>query len=173
MSDDNDNIGAEELAARRKAALELVFISFVGVVVLGGFIAALTYDFVSARAPLVIMVPLLLLIGVQVKRMLRMPHSRHVMAEAASALTGGNRNFTSVAGFIGVMALLLLLIYVAGHYIGIAVFMFVLLRVVSGERWMLSILITVGVTAVIFVLFEYGFNIELYRGYVYRLFAGY
>ena len=43
MSEDRDEVDVEELAARRKTALELVFISLVGLVVLGGFIAALTY----------------------------------------------------------------------------------------------------------------------------------
>ncbi|MFQ5981747.1 MAG: hypothetical protein ACE5KS_00080 [Woeseiaceae bacterium] len=51
-----------------KAALELMFISIIGLLVVGAFVAALNYDFVSARAPLVIMVPLLILIGMQLHK---------------------------------------------------------------------------------------------------------
>jgi len=41
--------------------------------------------------------------------------------------------------FIGLMALLLLLIDLVGHYIGISVFMFVLMRWIAKEKLWLSI----------------------------------
>jgi hypothetical protein len=64
------------------------------------------------------------------------------------------------------MTFLLLLIYVGGHYVGISVFMFVLMRWVSNERPILALLVSIGVTVLIYFLFEHGFNIELYRGYI-------
>lgn len=163
----------DDSASRRKTVLELCFISLVGLVVLGGFIAALTYDFVSARAPLFIMVPLLFLIGIQVNRARKRAHVQDLVAELSVAIKGENSNFNSVVGFIGLMILLLLLIYLAGHYVGISVFMFVLLYWISKEHPILSLLIAVGVTVLIYFLFEHGFNIELYRGYVFRLLSRY
>jgi hypothetical protein len=62
-----------------------------------------------------------------------------------------------------------LLIDLVGHYIGISVFMFVLMRWIAKEKLWLSLAIAAGVTLLIFVLFEYGFNIELYRGYLFKL----
>lgn len=173
MQSDQPPPQPEDLVARRKTVLELCFISLLGIAVLGAFIAALTYDFVSARAPLFIMVPLLLLIGVQFNRTRKQAHARDLFAEASLAVKGENSNFNSVAGFVGLMILLLLLIYVAGHYVGISVFMFVLLRWVSKEHPILSLLIAVSVTVLIYFLFEHGFNIELYRGYIFRLLSRY
>jgi hypothetical protein len=158
---------------RDKSTLELFFISLTGIFVLGGFIAALGYDIVSARTPLCIMVPLLLLIGIQLNRTRKEVHIESVKAELSRVFKGRHEDFNSVAAFIGWMCLLLLLILVAGHYAGIAAFMFVLMRLVSKESWKLSLLISVGVTAVVYFLFEHGFNIELYRGLIYKLWSGY
>lgn len=156
-----------------KSTLELFFISLTGLFVLGGFIAALRYDIVSARTPLCIMVPLLVLIGVQFNRTRKKAHLEAVSSDLSRIVRGRNDNFNSVAGFIGWMGLLLLSILVAGHYAGIAVFMFVLLHFVSKENLRLSLLISIGVTAIIYLLFEHGFNIELYRGLVYKSWSGY
>lgn len=160
-----------ETQKRRKAVLELCFIALLGLAVVGAFVSALSYDFVSARAPLFVMVPLLFLIGVQFNRARKSAHVSDMITELSHAIRGRNSNFNSVAGFIGLMALLLLLIYVAGHYIGILVFMFVMLRWISGEKLLLALMISLSVTALIFALFEYGFNIELYRGYMFRWLA--
>lgn len=168
MQADKQDIQPETTAAQRKAVLELVFISLLGLVVIGGFIAALTYDFVSARAPLFIMVPLLFLIGLQINRARQQTGARQLLKSFSIVFKGQDKNFNSVLGFTLAMASLLLLIYVAGHYVGVSVFMLVLLRKISNESWKLSLLITTGVTLFIYVLFEHGFSIELYRGLVAR-----
>ncbi|MFQ5981748.1 MAG: tripartite tricarboxylate transporter TctB family protein [Woeseiaceae bacterium] len=69
------------------------------------------------------------------------------------------------------MSLLLILIYVAGHYVGISVFMFVLMYTISREHPIFALIVSVGVTVLIYFLFEHGFNIELYRGYIPGLLA--
>lgn len=155
---------------KKRLVLELCFISLLGIVVLGAFVAALSYDFISARAPLFIMLPLLLLIGVQFNRARKQVPARELIDELSLAIRRQNGDFNRVAGFIALMLLLLLLIYVAGHYIGISVFMFVLLKRFAKESWLLSALVSVGVTVLIYVLFEHGFSIELYRGALYRQF---
>lgn len=155
---------------RDKSTLELVFITITGVLVVCAFITALTYEGSSGVAPLCIMVPLLVLIGLQFKKTLRASHVDRVVSELTSVVTGGNRVFNGALVFTGWMAVLVGLIFLAGHYIGIAVFMFVLLRVVSKESTVMSAGVSVSVTLLIYLLFEYAFRIEMYRGVLARWF---
>jgi len=76
-------------------------------------------------------------------------------------------------GLVAWTLLLLGLIIVAGHYVGIALFMFMLLRNVSKKDPIFALAVATSVTLVLFILFEVGFDIELYRGLIYRAFAGY
>lgn len=154
---------------RRLQTLELIFISVFGLVVLSAFVAALGYDMLSARTPLFIMVPLLLLIGIQFNRTRKALLPNELRTELAGAAAGRSKELKSVLALIAWMGALLALIYVAGHYVGVIVFMFLLLRVVAKESLRLSIIVTVAVTACIYALFEHGFNIELYRGLLYRM----
>ena len=62
------------------------------------------------------------------------------------------------------MMFVLLLIYAVGRYVGISVFMLVLLRLIARESWRLSVVLTACVALSIYLLFEHGFNIELNRG---------
>lgn len=162
-----------EALPEEKRTLELCFILFCGLAVLAALIESLTYDFVSARAPLVVIVPLLILIGIQIKRAWTAAGDVDVGADLSRAFKGRNKEFNNVGGLLGWMVLLLALIYVAGHYAGIAAFMFILLRMVSDEDLMISVGVPAGVTIITYILFEYLFNIELYRGLIYRIWAGY
>jgi uncharacterized membrane protein len=155
----------------KKAVLELCFIVVLGLIVLAAFIVALTYDRISARAPLVVMVPLIILIGIQFNHVRQQVGKQELFSNIKSVLTGGDGSFNRVAMFIALMALLLLLIYIAGHYIGISVFMFVLMRWIAREKLLMSLLVSSGVTALTYALFEHVFNIELYRGYLFHLLA--
>lgn len=166
MSDDRKDSG-------KNVALELTFISFIGLVVIGAFVAALNYDFISARAPLIIMTPLLILIAVQINSTRRQAQPGVLHKQFGDAFKGRNSTFNSVLRFVAYMTFLLLLIYVGGHYVGISVFMFVLMRWVSNERAILALLVSIGVTVLIYFLFEHGFNIELYQGYIPRLLGRY
>jgi hypothetical protein len=69
---------------------------------------------------------------------------------------------------IGWMIFLLGTIYLIGHYAGMMIFMFLLLHFKAKESLRLSVIVTLIVTAIIFVLFEQIFNIELYRGLIFR-----
>jgi hypothetical protein len=66
------------------------------------------------------------------------------------------------------MIFLLGTIYLIGHYAGMMIFMFLLLHFKAKESLRLSVIVTLIVTAIIFVLFEQIFNIELYRGLIFR-----
>lgn len=177
MPDEQQTSGQEdhrlEALPEEKRTLELCFILFCGLAVLAALIESLTYDFVAARAPLVVIVPLLILIVLQIRRAWAAARDVDVGADLRSALRGRNKEFNNVGGLLGWMVVLLVLIYVAGHYAGIAAFMFILLYMVSEEDLVLSISVPVIVTLVTYALFEYLFNIELYRGLIYRIWAGY
>ncbi len=176
MHDERSETKAEERvdeeSVANKVTLELCFIVVVGLFVAAAFISALSYDLVSARAPLFIMVPLLILIGGHVIRVKTASRNIDVVSILLLVVRGENPNFNIVAGFVGWMVLLLALITVAGHYVGIAALMFIMLRIVSKEKMLLSLAITTGVTLMIFILFELGFDIELHRGAIYRIWAG-
>jgi hypothetical protein len=164
--DNQQDPGEHDETAQNNVVLELVFITFIGLVVTGALVAALNYDFISARAPLVIMVPLLILIAMQFNKTRKRAEHRLVFTQLSQSFKGRNSEFNSVFLFVAYMTFLLLLIYVAGHYVGISVFMFVLMRWISGERPVFALLVSIGVTVLIYFLFEHGFNIELYRGYI-------
>ena len=155
-----------------KTTLELYFIAAIGLIVAAALFSASGYEIVSARTPIVIMLPLIILIGVQfvrVKKASRTVGVRHILSAVAK---GDNETFNRAAGFIGWMILLLTLILFAGHYADIAVLMFVLLRLVSREGILFSLALTAGVTVVIFLMFELGFDIELHRGAIFRIWDG-
>ncbi len=155
-----------------RITMELYFIVVVGLIVAAAFISASSYEFVSARTPIVIMVPLMILIGVQFVRAKKASRSVDVRSVLSTVTKGDNKTFNRAVGFIGWMVLLLALIVVAGHYVGIAALMFILLKFVSKEEMFFSLALSAGVTLVIFMLFELGFDVELHRGAIFKIWAG-
>ena len=153
--------------------LELFFVVLIGLAFVAALIAALNYDFVSARTPLVILVPLLILIGAQINRTRKATNAKAIKSSLSHVAAGKDRKFNMAAGMSGWIVMLMLLIFFAGHYVGVASFMYILLNVISKESKLLSALVSTGVTATLYVLFEIGFNIELYRGLIYNLLSGY
>ena len=153
-----------------KTTLELLFTTLLGLAFVAAFVAAFSYDRSSAQAPLIILVPLLVLITAQINRTRKATDKKTVVSDISCAVKGKNPNFSKAAGIVGWIVMLMLLIFIAGHYVGIAAFMFVLLHVVSREGRLLSALVSAGVTVIIYFLFEHGFNIEMYRGLVFDLF---
>lgn len=148
----------------RRAVLELVFIAAVGIVVLAALISSLQYDMISARAPLCILAPLLLLTGFHLNRARKAVRAEDVRREFLSLVQGGSREFNSSVVLMGWMSFLLAAIYAVGHYFGMVVFMFLLLRFAAREPAGLSLGVSAGVTLITYLLFEHVFNIELYRG---------
>lgn len=154
-------------------ALEVCFLALIGVVVVVAFIEALSYKLVSSRTPFVIMVPLLILIAVQARRLWSGRAEFHPGRRIAVALRGGNPTFNKVIGFSGWMVGLVLIITIFGHYAGMFLFCAILMRFVAGERWVLTLIVAAGTTLFIFGVFEFIFNIDLDRGLVLRWFLGY
>lgn len=147
--------------------LELSFILFFGIVLLGAFIACLTYDLVSALAPLCILVPLLIMMGMQIKRTVSRASAQGLTRRELFEVLGGNSaKFNSVVVLVGWLLLLLVLIYVAGHYLAILFFQLLLLRKAAKESWTTTLLVSTIVTAIVYGLFAKVFAIELYAGLI-------
>ena len=160
-------------ASGNNTTLELIFVVLIGLAVSAALVAALGYAFVSARTPLVILVPLLILIGAQINRTKKATNATTIMSDLSQVMKGKNRKFNMIAGMVGLIVLLMLVIFFAGHYVGVATFMYILINVISKESKLLSVLVSIGITAILFVLFEIGFNIELYRGLIYNFLSDY
>ncbi len=159
--------------SRNMAALDLCFILAVGALMTGAFISALTYDFVSARTPIVILIPLLIMIAIQIKKSYHAGGFADIAHSFNEMISSRNAEFNGVAGFFGWLLLLLVLIFLVGHYAGMVIFMFMLLHMVAEEKPGFSLTVSVVVTLVIYLLFEQVFGIALSRGLVYQVWNGY
>ena len=168
-----DNSKDKTTASRNLAALDLAFILAIGALMTGAFISALTYDFVSGRTPIVILIPLLIMIAIQIKKSYHAGGFADIAHAFNEMISGKILEFNGVAGFFAWMILLLVLIFLVGHYAGMIIFMFMLLHMVAGEKLGLSITIAVSVTLSIYLLFEQVFGIALSRGLVYQVWNGY
>ena len=167
---------AEEVYVPKQSdlfAIEVFFLGIVGLVVVAAFIEALSYKLVSSRTPFVIMVPLLILIGVHARRLMVARHKYQWVEAVQKVLQGRAPYFRKIVVLNLWFALLLALIQVAGHFAAIAFFMFMLTWYLAKERWVAALVLTAVMTLLIYLVFEQFFNIELFRGMIYRYFAGY
>lgn len=153
--------------------VEVCFVAILLAIIVAAFFEALTYKLVSSRTPFVIMVPLLILLLVQMGRLLKVHSLASTVTRARSALAGEIPVFSKIVAMMVWLTALMVAIIAFGHYIAIGAFIFVMTRVLAGERLKLAIITSVAMTAVILVVFEFGFDIELYRGLIYRYFMGY
>lgn len=147
-----------------KAVAEFIFVVVVGIMSVAALFAAFGYEMVSARTPLTILVPMLILIAVQFNRVRKRVTADQLRGEVRRAFDGQQQRLRGAVALMMWMFLLLAAIWLGGHYAGMAIFLFVMLRFVAREGWPMSIGVTVAVTLAIYVLFAHVFNIELYRG---------
>jgi len=160
-----------ETSGNGRQVAEFIFVIVVAAVSLAAFLAALSYDIISALAPFCILVLLLVLVTVQFNRTRKVTHLADVNAELRRVFTGQRQRFRAIAALAGWMAFLLAAIFLAGHYAGMFLFLLIMLRRISAESWRMTLIVSVLTTAAIYVLFEYVFNLELYRGLIFDLVA--
>jgi hypothetical protein len=153
--------------------LEICFLALVGLVVLAAFLEATTYKLVSSRTPFVIMVPLILLIVFHARRLFKVRKQAEFNRRISLALSGKMPSLNKVVSQSGWMVALLAMVVVLGHVVAIAIYSFVLMRIIAKENLKLALTVTVVTTVFIYVLFEMGFNVELYRGLILRYFLGF
>ena len=154
-------------------ALEICFLGFIAAIVVWAFFEATTYKIVSSRTPFVIMAPLFVLIVVHGLRLWRVRGDFSPGARIAEAFGGATPSFNKVLGISAWMVLMVLMILVFGHYAGVFVFCVILMRILAGESWMLTLLTAAGTTLFIWIVFEFLFDIDLYRGLIIRYFLGF
>lgn len=154
-------------------ALEVCVVAVCIVTILGALIEALTYEFVSSRTPFVIMLPLMTLLIIQLVRLLKVRGPAQVSNCVAAAFGGKIPAFNKKINLLVWFAVMLFVIVLGGHYAGLTLFVFVLTWLLSKERLAVSLAVTLGTVAAIFLVFELGFDIDLYRGMIFRHFAGY
>jgi putative tricarboxylic transport membrane protein len=156
----------------RGVCLETYLIAFAGLIFLAALVTAFGYRAIPARTPIFILIPLLLLTVLQIIRSIRAANSGADSADGG-AVTAADMHLLKAMKLVGWTVLLLLLIILAGHYAGVALFMFILLKFVAGKETLFSLAVTAVVTCILFFLFELGFGIELYRGLIFRGLSGY
>ncbi len=154
-------------------ALEICFLGLVAVIVVFAFVEALSYKLVSSRTPFVIMAPLIVLILIHGLRIWRVRADFRPGARLREALSGKVANLNKVLGISGWMIAMVAMILILGHYAGIFLFCVILMRFLAGEKWWLTLVLAGGTTFFIFGVFEYVFNVDLYRGLIVRYYLGF
>ncbi|MEQ8488288.1 MAG: hypothetical protein RLP08_24890 [Marinovum algicola] len=154
-------------------ALEVCVVLVSIALILGAFLEAFSYEFVSSRTPFVIMVPLLTLLVIQLVRLLKVRGPAQVSGCVAAAFNGKVPAFNKKINLLIWFSVMLFVIVLGGHYAGLTVFVFVMTWFLSKERLAVSLAVTLGTVVAIFLVFELGFDIDLYRGMIFRHLAGY
>jgi len=163
----------ETESAVNRNALELATLFIAAVLTLAAFIAAISYDFSSSRPLFVILVPLVVLILVQIYRTMKQANAETSLNVVKAALGGKVLDFAVSVKFFILLLALLVCIYILGHYAGLMLAMFYLIRVHGGESMKMSLMVPIITALALFALFELVFSIELFQGQLYRYFAGY
>ena len=163
---------ADDKAVNR-SALEQAALLLTAGFTLAALIAAIGYDFSSSRPLFVILVPLIFLVLVQIYRTMKQGDIETSLNVIKAALGGQIVDFAVSVKFFMLLMALLICIYVLGHYAGLMLAMFYLIRVHGGESMKMSLIVPIITALALFALFELVFSIELFQGQLYRYFAGY
>lgn len=149
--------------------MDLFFCLLLIVLLVIFFVASLGYKPVTRRAPLIVMIPLaMMLVGQFVVLVRKLKHGGAKTVESFLLPTIDAKKLRKAGELLLWMALLMLMIYLAGHAGGIALFLILFLRFASRERWFLSISLALAVTAALHVLFEVVLKIVLYPGAIHK-----
>ena len=156
-----------------RSALEQAALLLTAGFTLAALIAAIGYDFSSSRPLFVILVPLIFLVLVQIYRTMKQGDIETSLNVIKAAFGGQIIDFAVSVKFFILLLALLVCIYVLGHYAGLMLAMFYLIRVHGGESMKMSLIVPIITALALFALFDLVFSIELFQGQLYRYFAGY
>lgn len=160
MSNKKINVQADFLFLLVLVALLMVF-----------FVALLGYKPVTRRAPLLVMIPLsLMVLGETIRVLQKLRSQKRENSAASFFIPDFDRKMLKKAiQILAWLIVLLIIIYLAGHIGGIALFLCIFLKYVSGEPWRISLGVSAGVTLGLYVLFEKILMIPLHRGAIYEM----
>lgn len=148
--------------------LDLLFCLFLIAMLVVFFVAVFGYSPLTRRAPMVVMIPLAaMLLGqtvITTKKFNRLKSASPVFSFFPKDL---HENFKKGVQVLAWLVFLLLVIYLAGHIAGIALFLLIFLRFVSKESWLLAVSVSTGIPIAMHILFEKFLMIQLYQGFIY------
>ena len=170
---DTNPVSSDLEHKNRHKASELLFVALMAIMVIASLIAMSGYSFVAARPPLVIAIPLLILILIHGLKLYLRPPSIAILRELELLFLGGNNDTYRVIAIFAWMILFLMFVIIFGHYPGMCVFIFMLMKFVSTETTKLAVSVSLGTTGFIYLLFTFILEINLYSGLVYRFYKGY
>lgn len=148
---------------------DLLFCLLLIVLLVVFFVAALGYKPVTRRAPLLVMIPLaVMVVGQAAVLVKKLKQARAENVETSLLPKIETKKLRKAAQLFLWMVLLILMIYLAGHAGGIALFLILFLKFASHERWLLSISLGLGVSVALYALFEVALRIMLYPGVIYE-----
>lgn len=169
------NEPAEMPVSKEIRVAEVVFVLFLLGLTVAAILESLTYSITAARTPLVILTPLLLLvIGITVREIRAMRTDRARLTQTVkAAFRGQYPKFNKFLMFSLWLVFLILLVAVVGHYVAVALFIWLLMRPVGKESNSLSIKVALGTPLAIYGLFDLVLNLEMFPGILYQIWAGY
>jgi len=156
---------------RQSIRLELLFCLFLLTLMIVFFIMCLGYQPAARRAPLVVMTPLTVMILSQLALLgRRYLATKHHGKNKEKSFYEQITTEKTVKGYLLLVWLIIfiVLIYLVGLVPGMAIFLIIFLRFVSRERWLLSLVLGLGVPAVLYLVFQVLLHILLYPGIIHR-----
>ena len=153
--------------------LDIFFCSALALMLILFFTQALGYPIVSARAPLLAMVPLAILLVINLVKIIRASSVQRVKDQTHKQVGEEGTQLKKLVSFVLWLVFCVAAIYVGGHYAGVFIFLVLFLRFMAKERWRLAVMLSVGMTLAVYVVFEMIMGIYLYRGVIYLIWRGY
>lgn len=171
--DSNTTIPEKESENSKDLVLDIIFCAILAIMVIVFSAQAVGYRAESARAPFVAMVPLAILLTINLVRLGRASSITRLRSQTWKQLGEEGTELKKLMLFVLWLVLCVGAIYLVGHYAGVFLFLLFFLRIMSKERWMLTGILSVGMTTMVYVLFEVVLGIQLYRGVIYMIWRGY
>lgn len=154
-------------------AADFVFTIFLGILVVVFFIEASDYAWMSAIAPYIVMVPLLLLLVIHAIKLGRNVSWNAVTQFTKTLVTVSSEAYRKIGMVILWTVVLIVLMYLTGYYVGSLIYLFVMLRMVARESWSTSVSLMVSIPVALYIVFEMILGLQLYRGIIYMIWQGY
>ena len=153
---------------KREFMADVYFCLFLMALVLVFFIASLGYRNVTRNPSWVVMAPLALMTAGQLWA--TMKKLKRLRAEISGFSWRPDFDPARIRKGLGLlvwMLVMMVLIYLAGHAVGIGIFLLIMLKASSREKWRLAVAVAVIAPLSIYMIFEVLLRVPLNPGLVY------
>ena len=145
---------------------ELIFSSLLLIITIVLIVATKNYKPQSSRVPLFILYPLAaMLLGQIIFFISKIRREKRVIE-----FNTGSDAFRKMSVLLISLVAFLILIYLTGHIVGIAIFLIIFLKFVSKQKWLLTIISGIAVPVFLYVVFQVIFHMSFYPGILARYF---